>query len=120
MLKAAAGALLAFAAFAAPALAADVVHGERIARRWCATCHVVAPDQTKGSTEAPSFADIAARNSDDRALARFLADPHPRMPDMNLSQPEITDIVAYVRKLGPPRPPAPTKEKDDPKLPRNG
>lgn len=119
MLKAA-GALLAINFLAAPALAADVAHGERIARRWCASCHLVAPDQTKGTTDAPSFADIAARNPDDRTLARFLADPHPRMPDMNLSRPEITDIVAYVRKLGPPRQPEPTKQKDDPKLPKNG
>jgi mono/diheme cytochrome c family protein len=118
MLKAA-GVLFAFTALAAPAFAADVAHGERIARRWCATCHVVAPDQTKGSTEAPSFADISRRVDDDRRLAGFLADPHPRMPDMNLSRPEITDIVAYIRKLGPPRPPAP-REKDDPKLPKNG
>ena len=106
-------------ALAAPAGAADIAHGERIARRWCASCHVVAADQDKGSTEAPSFADIARRTEDDRVLARFLTDPHPRMPDMSLSQPEITDIVAYIRRLGPPRPSAP-REKDDPKLPKNG
>ena len=112
-------AVLAATTLVAPALAADVAHGERIARRWCASCHVVAPDQSKGATEAPSFADISRRYDDDRALGRFLADPHPRMPDMNLTQPEITDIVAYIRKLGPPRPVEP-KGKDDPKLPKNG
>ena len=62
-------ALAVFAAttLVAPAIAADVAHGERIARRWCASCHVVAPDQQKGSTDTPSFADIARRYDDDRA-----------------------------------------------------
>jgi len=105
---------------AAPAMAADVSHGEQIARRWCASCHIVAPDQTKAADNVASFADIARRKDDDRALASFLADPHPRMPDMNLSRPEITDLVAYIRKLGPQRPTQPQREKDDPKLPKNG
>lgn len=119
MTKAAASLVLLCLA-AAPAAAADLAHGERVARRWCAACHVVAPDQTKGADNVSSFADIARRNADDRALASFLADPHPRMPDMNLSRPEIADLVAYIRKLGPQRPTPQMKDKDDPRTPKNG
>lgn len=84
----------------APACAADAKHGAVIAKRWCAACHVVASDQQSASADVPPFADIARRR-DPRDLAVFLADPHPKMPDMNLSRGEIDDIVAYIRSLDP-------------------
>ena len=101
--RAAAGAGLAALAFvlsAAPSgsrQAADAAHGEQLARRWCASCHVVAPDQTRGADNVPAFATIAKRpdfNAD--KLARFLMDPHPKMPDMQLSQTEARDLAAYI------------------------
>jgi mono/diheme cytochrome c family protein len=92
---------VALAASTVPALAADVAKGERIARRWCATCHIVAPDQKTASADVPSFADIAARKPETKRLGNFLADPHPKMPPMNLSREEIADIIAYIRTLGP-------------------
>ncbi|ACK52073.1 cytochrome c class I [Methylocella silvestris BL2] len=79
-----------------PAFAADAAKGEIIAKRWCATCHVTAPDQTTSNTEAPSFASIAARTTSPNSLKAFLADPHPRMPNMSLTTDEIADIVAYL------------------------
>ncbi len=97
----------ALAAFCAPVQAADAGHGGVIAKRWCAACHVVAPDQKTANADAPPFADIARRLPDDKAIAAFLTDPHPRMPDMSLTRREIEDIVAYIRHLDPrPRPPA--------------
>ena len=33
-------------------------------------------------------------------LKGFLADPHPKMPNMSLSRSEIADIVAYIKTLG--------------------
>jgi cytochrome c2 len=36
------------AALATDALAADVGKGETLAKRWCATCHVVAANQQVG------------------------------------------------------------------------
>jgi len=91
----------AFAATLLPASAADVSNGKRIAERWCATCHVVTPEQTRASADAPTFAAIATKYASSKELGVFLTDPHPRMPDMALSQPEIADIVAYIRSLGP-------------------
>jgi mono/diheme cytochrome c family protein len=46
----------------APAFAADPNNGERLARRWCAPCHVVASNQRGPTGEAPPLRD----NSDDR------------------------------------------------------
>lgn len=53
-----AAALMTVVFVAMPSHAADQSNGERLARRWCTSCHIVAPDQ-KGSTEAPPFAVIA-------------------------------------------------------------
>ena len=38
------------------AFAADPNNGERLARRWCAPCHVVASNQRVPTGEAPPFA----------------------------------------------------------------
>jgi mono/diheme cytochrome c family protein len=93
--------LLAFlgsAAFVNAAVAADTRNGETLAKRWCAACHVVAADQTSGSTQAPPFSAIAKQSSfDDARLAYFLLTPHPRMPDMNLSRSEAADLAAYIK-----------------------
>lgn len=73
--------------------------GRDIAQRWCAACHVVEPGQRDASSDVPSFADIAARRTDLDALAAFLADPHPVMPDMSLTREEIRNLVAYIGSL---------------------
>ena len=43
------------------AAAADAHQGGVLAKRWCATCHVVAAGQARGSTQAPSFSEIAKK-----------------------------------------------------------
>ena len=87
--------------FGAPALAADVEHGGQLARRWCAACHVVADDQTVGTDNVPTFAAIARIPGFDAAkIARFLRDPHPKMPNMELSGTEAADLAAYISSLG--------------------
>ena len=43
------------------ASAADAQKGQTLAKRWCATCHVVAADQTEGTTQAPAFSSIAKK-----------------------------------------------------------
>lgn len=92
-------ALLLFAASLHPARAADAANGERMARRWCAACHVVASDQTRGTTQAPPFSEIARKPGIDAGkLALFLLLPHPRMPDMGLSRAEAADLAAYIAR----------------------
>ncbi|ADZ68758.1 c-type cytochrome [Polymorphum gilvum] len=81
--------------------AADIDNGHRLALQWCASCHLVANDQATVSTTAvASFFEIA-RNPDmtDAKLTTFLADPHPMMPDMALSNQEISDLTAYITSL---------------------
>jgi len=85
----------------AVAQAADADHGEVIAKRWCATCHVVAEDQKRGAADVPSFASVGKRPDFNAGkLAQFLRDPHPKMPNMELSRSESDDIAAYIGRLG--------------------
>jgi hypothetical protein len=92
--------LLAAATAASPACAADARNGERLARRWCEPCHVVASDQRQVTGEAPPFATIARQPGFDPArLALFLLDPHPKMPDMGLTRFEAGDLAAYIATL---------------------
>ena|SRR6516162_5503997 len=83
-----------------PAFAADPDNGERLAQRWCTACHVVASDQRGPTGEAPPFRTIAAKPDFDAAkLAFFLMDPHPKMPNMQLSRTEAGDLAAYIAVL---------------------
>ena len=90
-------------ALTAPALAAasgDADHGEVLARHWCAACHIVAEDQEHGADNVPTFSAIANKQHFDQAgIARFLQDPHPKMPDMQLSTYESADLAAYIETL---------------------
>lgn len=97
------GAVVAWALLAPGAEAAgDAGRGRQIGQRWCASCHVVSPEQAAGSPDVPSFAAMA-RDEDlaERLLTAFLSSPHPRMPDMSLSRSEVADLVAYIRSLRP-------------------
>jgi mono/diheme cytochrome c family protein len=80
-----------------PAAAADAQHGETLAKRWCAACHVVSPEQTRGSAAVPAFSEIANRpDLDAGKLALFLLAPHPVMPSMGLTRTEAGDLAAYI------------------------
>ena len=81
--------------------AADADHGEQLAKRWCASCHIVSADQARGADNVPAFATIAKKPgfSADK-IARFLMDPHPKMPDMQLTRNEAADLGTYIASLG--------------------
>jgi mono/diheme cytochrome c family protein len=79
---------------------ADPEHGLALAKRWCASCHVVSPEQQRASADVPPFATIArAPNFDAKQLAYFLLNPHPKMPDLPLSRTAADDIAAYIATL---------------------
>jgi mono/diheme cytochrome c family protein len=92
--------LVAIAGSGSPAVAADADHGADLAKRWCASCHVVTPEQAQASVDVPPFAAIA-RKSDftPEKVAFFLLDPHPKMPNFPLSRAEAADIAAYIGSL---------------------
>ena len=75
--------------------------GGEIAERWCSSCHVVSEAGTGGDV-APSFYRIAEiAIEEDQALRTWLAAPHDPMPDFDLSETDISDILAYIRSLRP-------------------
>jgi len=85
------------AAIAAPA---NPQNGAMLARHWCAACHIVSDEQASGTDNVPTFAAIAAiPGLDAKRIAKFLADPHPKMPDMQLSRSEAADLAAYIASL---------------------
>jgi mono/diheme cytochrome c family protein len=83
-----------------PAFGADPSNGERLARRWCSSCHVVASNQRRPTGEAIPFATLAKRpDFDAPKVAFFLLNPHPKMPSMGLSRTEAADLAAYIAAL---------------------
>lgn len=88
-----------FAAQPVPLSAADVSEGRKLANAWCASCHLTS---TSGTDTAPRFSEIAkSRALNAKTLAGTLADPHPAMPRLDLTDAQIEDIVAYIRSLNP-------------------
>jgi mono/diheme cytochrome c family protein len=82
------------------AVAADAQKGKELAQRWCAECHLVAPDQRRANADVASFTSVARRPDFSAAqLAFFLLDPHPKMPDLSLSRAQAGDIAAYIASL---------------------
>ncbi|MHB2168214.1 c-type cytochrome [Alsobacter sp. R-9] len=80
----------------------DAENGKVIAQRWCAECHVVTPDQKTARSDAPPFASIAARGSvTEQSLQRFLMNPHPKMPDMQIGRNEAADLAAWIERQKP-------------------
>jgi cytochrome c len=95
-----------FALPAAPATAqtvGDPAAGGRLARTWCANCHVVGPGQAATPATgdaAPTFASVVARpETTALSLRVFLQTPHQRMPDFALSRAEADDLIAYMLAL---------------------
>jgi mono/diheme cytochrome c family protein len=82
--------------------AQNEANGERIARTWCAGCHLVEAERPRisGNDAVPSFSSIAQMSSSTEAsLEIFLSTPHARMPDYSLTHDEIKDVSAYVLSL---------------------
>jgi mono/diheme cytochrome c family protein len=86
---------------AIPASAAgDAAEGEKIAQQWCASCHVIGR-KPMASDKAPAFAALAADPAKSEAyLKAWITNPHPAMPNFNLSRQTTDDLVAYIRSLG--------------------
>ncbi|MEM9228322.1 MAG: c-type cytochrome [Pseudomonadota bacterium] len=80
--------------------ASEIAEGQRLAKAWCVSCHVVAPGSV-GADAGPSFASVADRPGlSAGALRAWLTDPHPIMPRFDLSERQIQSLVAYIESLG--------------------
>ncbi len=81
------------------ARAGDPAQGHKLARQWCASCHIVTPG-AGGSDAARPFEAVANDpNVTEAGLRAWLADPHPPMPDLHLTRAEIDAVIAYIRSL---------------------
>ncbi|WP_446719477.1 c-type cytochrome [Inquilinus sp. OTU3971] len=76
----------------------DGARGRAIVETWCTSCH--APDRARTAADAaPSLSEIRHRpDLTPDGLRTWLADPHPPMPNLNLTPQEIEDLVAYLRR----------------------
>ncbi len=92
-LLAALGAVLPLAVQAADP---DPERGRALAQRWCVSCHVVDEDGS-GADAGPAFASMGDRS--DAQLRGWLSAPHPAMPHLDLSGPDIDDLAAYIRAI---------------------
>ena len=82
--------------------AGDAQAGLQLAQRWCTSCHVV-DAAGHGTDAAPPFSAIAVKRHKNQSWLRaWLSSPHPRMPDVHLSNQEISDVVAYLNSLAHP------------------
>jgi mono/diheme cytochrome c family protein len=79
----------------------DPARGPAVANAWCSSCHLVGPAQSGPvPADVPTFAAIARRlPTDADVLAAFVANPHPPMPNLNLSRQDIRDVLAYIATL---------------------
>ncbi len=91
--------IAASAAAQAPPMAGE---GLRVARQWCAGCHVVSRDMPQPTTgdSAPTFPGLATRSTTtETALRVFMQTPHANMPNWQLSRSELDAVVAYILSL---------------------
>lgn len=83
-----------------PASAANAEAGKRLTERWCVSCHSPSSRSRTSDVAAPSFnAVVNRRKRTESQLRAWLSDPHPPMPQLNLTRDEIDDIVAYLEEL---------------------
>ena len=71
-----------------------------MAERWCTGCHIV-NRSGRQRDPAPAFAVLA---NDPAKTAQYLkawiTNPHPPMPNFNLTRRTVDDLVAYILSLG--------------------
>jgi cytochrome c len=83
----------------APASAQDAGRGRALAEAWCTSCHVVAP-KTAGGDIGPAFETVANREGQTLGgIMAWLFEPHPPMPDLQLSPADFRDLAAYIMSL---------------------
>jgi mono/diheme cytochrome c family protein len=89
--------VLALASLAPVGALADIADGERLARQWCANCHVIDGSGPSNSLpQGPPSFRVAAGHLNPAELRAFLTRPHGQMPDLSLTRAEIDDLIAYI------------------------
>lgn len=74
--------------------------GRQLAQHYCAACHVLDPNDTRGMTDAPAFVVLANRpGTTEQTLSRFIQKPHLQIPDTGRPPAEADAIAAYIMSL---------------------
>jgi mono/diheme cytochrome c family protein len=95
-------ALLSALAVSPEALAADPAGGKALAQRLCVNCHIVIPGETGGQVTAgvPGFKEIATKPGQTaQNIQNRMMNPHPPMPNVQLTNHERADLAAYIMSL---------------------
>ena len=90
---------LALTVVSAPGIAGDAESGRQTFARWCTSCHATAASASVRDTAPPLAAIVQKPSLSPDALKRWLADPHPPMPNLSLGRLEIENLVAYIESL---------------------
>jgi mono/diheme cytochrome c family protein len=78
----------------------DARVGQQLAQKWCSDCHAVGAENAEAHGSAPSFVSIAEMSSTTSIpLHAFLQISHERMANLQLTQTEVDDVVAYILRL---------------------
>jgi mono/diheme cytochrome c family protein len=77
--------------------------GETLARRLCSSCHAMSGNAGATATAGvPTFGGIASKPGQSAEhLRHIFINPHPPMPDVQLSNPEIERLLTYIDSLRP-------------------
>lgn len=78
-----------------PSFAADPKQGERTFNQWCTSCHIKKGAKRAGDAAPPLIELLQKKSLTPDAMRRWLANPHPPMPNLNLGRQEIENLVAY-------------------------
>jgi len=99
---------------------ADEGRGLKLAEGLCSGGHVVSSGQKRGAVAGvPTFRAIAnLPGRTDQHIANALILPHPPMPNTQLTQHEIADLLAYIGTLRTAKPGAPVKKEKVPGRPK--
>jgi mono/diheme cytochrome c family protein len=100
------GALLAAAALASLASAADpqLERGRAIAAAKCARCHAIGAAGKSPVPVAPPFRELPQRYPVEHlaeALAEGIVTGHPMMPEFTFEPPDIDALLGYIKSLAP-------------------
>ena len=79
----------------------QIEQGHELARVWCTQCHLIDPEGAGfAQSGAPTFSEVAAKPDQTREKIKlWLVDPHPPMPNLNLSRDEIENLTSYILSL---------------------
>jgi mono/diheme cytochrome c family protein len=93
--------LLATASAVRAQTAGEPLKGRAFAEAICAECHAIFKGQRRSpNSEAPSFSEIATTpGMTSVALAAALRTSHRRMPNIILSDEQLSSVTAYVLSL---------------------